>query len=65
MVLQCTGQQDMEFGGKEDIRFARALWKNMQDYQNWKLNSQFYPGTSPHGKVLRMYYNLVNVNGEP
>ena len=57
--------QDKPFGGEKDVDFAMAMWKAMDGYEEWPMQSDFYPGQSPHGTVLRMYYNLVNVDGEP
>jgi hypothetical protein len=57
--------QDMPFGGGKDVAFANRLWKAMNGYQDWKMQSDFYPGRSPHGKFLRMYYNLVDIDGQP
>jgi hypothetical protein len=54
----------MPFGGKEDIEFANNLWKEMKDYEDWQMKSDVYPGVSPHGKFLRLYYNFVNVDGK-
>ncbi len=59
----CSSGTDMPFGEQEDIDFANALWSSMSGYHGWKLASDFYPGVSPHGMFLRMYYNVVNVNG--
>ena len=49
------------FGGKEDVAFASKLWEAMKGYDTWPLKSDFYTGGAPHGKVLRMYYNVVHV----
>ena len=53
------------FGGDEDVAFAADVWKAMQDYETWRMKSGVYPGTSPHGAFLRLYYNLVDVDGKP
>jgi len=53
------------FGGQADRQFATDLWSAMGDYTQWPMQSDVYPGTSPHGAFLRMYYNLVHVQGEP
>ncbi len=53
------------YGGQADVAFANSLWTNIQGYENWRLNTDFYSGTEPHGIVLRMYYNVVNVQGAP
>ncbi|MBD3374675.1 hypothetical protein GF406_06535 [candidate division KSB1 bacterium] len=57
--------QAMPFGGEKDVTFANQFWTAMKGYQEWPMKSEFYPGQSPHGKVLKLYYNLVNVDGEP
>lgn len=59
----CT-QEGEAYGGAESVRFAENLWTAMQDYQDWPLSSEVYPGTSPHGQFLRMYYNYVPVGDE-
>ena len=62
-----VGQHEMKmaFGGKEDVGFAKTLWKAMKGYEKWPMASDVYPGTTPHGKFLRLYYNIVNVDGKP
>jgi hypothetical protein len=37
----------------------------MKNYENWPMKSGYYPGQSPHGQFLRLFYNLVNVDGKP
>ena len=56
---------DMPFGGKEDVSFANATWAAMTGYEGWLMKSDYIPGTSPHGKVVRLYYNMVSVNDKP
>jgi hypothetical protein len=53
------------FGGEADVAFARALWSAIEGYQGWRLTSDYYPGKSPHGMFLRMYSNVVTVDGKP
>jgi len=53
------------FGGDEDTAFASDVWQAMQGYEQWRLKSGYYPGTSPHGQFLRVYYNLITVQGKP
>lgn len=65
MFFISAGQEDMPFGGQKDVEFAKATWEAMEGYQEWKMVSGFYPGKSPHGKVLRIYYSMVNVDGKP
>ena len=52
------------FGSDEDVAFANKVWKAMDGYMAWPMRSGVYEGTSPHGAFLRMYYNLVNVDGD-
>ncbi|MBD3237095.1 MAG: hypothetical protein GF330_10350 [Candidatus Eisenbacteria bacterium] len=58
------GDAHMAFGGEGDVAFAEALWSAMNGYENWPMQSGVYPGMSPHGKFLKLYYNLVPVEGE-
>jgi len=60
-----VGEQEMPFGGPTDIEFANQLWKAMKGYDDWPMKSDVYPGASPHGKFLRLYYNVVNIDGKP
>lgn len=64
-VLAVAQQGDKPFGGEKDVAFAQSMWSAMGDYTEWPMHSGFYPGQSPHGSVLRMYYNVVNVDGTP
>lgn len=61
----CMAQKDMPFGGEADVKFANQVWKAMDGYMEWPMSSDVYPGQSPHGAFLRVYYNLVNVDGKP
>jgi hypothetical protein len=54
----------MPFGGKADVDFAKALWTATEGYQNWPIRSDLHPGKSPHGKFLKIYWNIVSVNGK-
>lgn len=63
--LTSNSPADKPFGNKVDIQFAKEIWDAMEDYDEWHMKSGFYPGQSPHGKVLRLYYNIVNVDGKP
>ena len=56
---------EMPFGGDKDVAFGNKLWAEMGDYTDWPMKSDVYEGRSPHGKFLRMYYNVVNVDGKP
>ncbi|MEJ2721837.1 MAG: cytochrome P460 family protein [bacterium] len=60
-----AAQKTMPFGGDQDVAFAKDVWKAMNGYMNWRMSSDVYPGQSPHGKFLRMYCNIINVNGKP
>jgi hypothetical protein len=57
--------EDPAFGGSADVEFAGKLWKAMEGYRDWPMSSDVYPGISPHGAFLRVYYNMVHVDGEP
>lgn len=63
--MNATGAEKMPFGGEKDIEFSKSVWRSMEGYTEWPMRSGFYPGQSPHGKVLRLYYNMVNVDGKP
>jgi hypothetical protein len=58
-------EKKMPFGGEKDVAFAENIWMAMKGYEQWPMRSGFYQGTSPHGKVLRLYYNMVNVDDQP
>lgn len=58
-------EMEMPFGGEADVEFAKALWAAMDGYHDWHLTSDFYPGASPHGMFLKMYYNIVTVGEMP
>jgi len=55
----------MPFGGKDDVKFAEKMWKAMEDYQMWMIQSDMAQGKSPHGAFVRLYYNVVNLDGKP
>ncbi len=57
--------QEMPFGGKEDVAFAEKLWQAIDGYTDWEIQTDFYPGRSPHGKFLRTYYSMVNIDKKP
>lgn len=65
VILISAEKKGMLFGGKEDVQFAESMWKAMKGYDQWRMKSTFYPGISPHGKILRLYYNIVDLNGKP
>jgi len=65
LLLVSAEKDDKPFGGEKDVEFAMDVWKAMKGYQDWVMVSDFYPGQSPHGKVLKLYYNVVNVDGKP
>lgn len=58
-------KMEMPFGGKADVKFATKMWKGMADYQKWLIKSEMLPGKSPHGKFLKLYYNIVNIDEKP
>jgi len=53
------------FGGEADVAYARALWAAMDGYTGWMMQSDIMPGKSPHGTFVRLYYNIVNIDGMP
>lgn len=61
-VALFPGVGDQPFGGEKDVQFAEAAWEAIQGYEDWIIKSDFYPGTSPHGKFLRTYFNVVKIN---
>ena len=65
LLILTAADSQKPFGGSEDVAFAKELWVELGNYTDWKMKSSFYPGNSPHGKFLRIYYNLVNVDDEP
>ncbi len=56
---------EMPFGGEKDVAFAGALWTAMDGYGGWLLQSDVMPGKSPHGMIIKMYYNIVTIEGMP
>ena len=52
------------FGGKDDVAFAKELWKAMEGYDKWKLTTDVSKGGSPHGKWVRLYSTWVKVKGK-
>ena len=52
------------FGGPDDVAFAGKLWKAIEGYENWKLTTDISPGSSPHGKWLRLFSSWVTVDGK-
>jgi len=58
-------KMELPFGGKEDVAFAEALWTAIDGYQDWMMQSEIMPGKSPHGMFVRLYYNIVTVEGAP
>jgi hypothetical protein len=62
--INALAQDKPDFGTTKDVNFADSLWKAMQGYDQWPMKSDIYPGNSPHGKFLRLYFNSVNVNGK-
>ena len=55
----------MPFGGEEDMGFAAATWQAMSGYQDWLMTSDAYPSAAPHGMFVKLYGNVVNVDGTP
>ena len=61
--MEMKEMKEMPFGGEADVAFAKALWMAMEGYHGWILQSEIMPGKSPHGMFIRMYYNIVTVDG--
>ena len=57
--------QEKPFGTDADVEFAKKTWEAMEDYESWPMASGFYEGRSPHGAFLRVYYNMVTIDGTP
>ena len=55
----------MHFGGEKDVKFAEALWEAMKGYPDWLIKTDVIKGNSPHGAFVRIYYNVVTVDGKP
>ena len=55
----------MPFSGKEDVKFANDIWEAMKGYPDWMLKTDVMPGKTPHGAFVRIYYNVVIVDGKP
>ena len=55
----------MPFGGEKDVKFANDLWEAMKGYPDWLLKTDVIKGNTPHGAFVRIYYNVVTVDGKP
>ncbi len=55
----------MPFGGEEDVAFANKIWKAMDGYQKWIIQSDMIKGNTPHGAFIQIYYNVVSVDEKP
>ena len=62
-MMKKMEMMEMPFGGEADVAFADALWTQMDGYGEWVLQSEVMPGKSPHGMFIRMYYNIVTIDG--
>ncbi len=65
LLVVAQEKMAMPFGGDADVAFANKLWKAIEGYPELPIKSKVYVGKSPHGAFLRMYYNVVNVDGKP
>lgn len=65
-ITQVSSEKEtnMPFGGKQDVDFAKKMWKAIEDYQKWLIQSDILPGKS-HGPFVQVYFNVVNVDGKP
>ena len=62
-MMKKMEMMEMPFGGEADVAFAGALWAAIYGYDSWILQSEIMPGKSPHGMFIRMYYNIVTIEG--
>lgn len=51
------------FGGAADVTFAESLWDVMDGYLGWPMQSAVVVGGTPHGAFVRLYYNILQVDG--
>jgi len=68
IIPQLVGAEEkmaMPFGGKDDVKFANKVWKAMDGYEKWVVKSEMMPGNSPHGKFIKVYYNVINIDKKP
>jgi len=60
-------QQASPFGGEEDVAFANALWKEMEQSnlvgKSRIVDSNPYTGAAPHGMILDVSEQKITVNG--
>ncbi len=59
-----TQPQQKPFGGNNDVSFANKLFTSVKGYEKTVLKSGFYKGEPPHGKILRSYFTVAEVDGE-
>ena len=64
-VMMKKEMVEMPFGGEKDVAFAEALWAAMDGHDGWLMQSDIMPGMSPHGAFIRVYYNVVTIDGMP
>ncbi len=65
LSLHDARSQAMPFGGTADVDFANKAWEQLNDYEDWKMQSDYYEGQSPHGDVVKVYYSMITVDDEP
>lgn len=51
-----------DYGDKQDVAFAKQVWKAMDGYQDWRLTTALFKGASPHGKLVRLYSTWITVD---
>ncbi len=51
------------FGSAADVAFAESLWAGMDGYVDWPMQSDVLVGGTPHGAFVRLYYNMVQIDG--
>lgn len=64
LMAQTSRPKEKPFGGSRDVKFASKVWKAIRGYDEWKLTTEVYKGTSPHGKYLRLFSTYVKVDGK-
>jgi hypothetical protein len=65
VILQTAEGQKPPFGSPDDVTFAKNVWGQIKDYQQWPIRTDYMPGRSPHGDIIRTYYSMATVDGAP
>jgi len=51
------------FGGEDDVAYADSLWDVMEGYTGWESQTEVMDGGSPHGALVRIYTNTLQILG--